>query len=202
MKKQLRRQIIARRNSLARATREEKSAVITRRVLELPCWQKARLIMCYVSFGSEVLTHPLIRAALSQGKRVTVPMCIPEGRRLLASEVLDFPGDLQPGTWGILEPRPETLRPVNPGDIDLVLVPGVAFDHAGNRLGYGGGYYDRFLASLRPGALAIALAFAEQIVADVYPEVHDRPVDMVITDQEIIRPGKDEGICADGAGLS
>ncbi|MGI9860590.1 5-formyltetrahydrofolate cyclo-ligase [Moorella naiadis] len=186
MKKQLRKEIIARRNSLAAAAREEKSALITRRLLTLPAWEQARVLMCYVSFGSEVNTFPLIAAALEQGKRVTVPLCLSEGRRLLAAEVSDFPGDLQPGTWGILEPRPETLRPVAPEIIDLVLVPGVAFDRTGNRLGYGAGYYDRFLATLRPGARTIALAFAEQIVADVYPQVHDRPVDMVITDGEII----------------
>lgn len=186
LKKQLRKEIIARRNSLAAVDREEKSALITRRVLALPFWEQARIIMCYVSFGSEVNTFPLITTALEQGKRVAVPLCQPEGRRLLAAEVSDFPGDLRPGTWGILEPRPETLRPLAPGFIDLVLVPGVAFDRAGNRLGYGGGYYDRFLATLRPGARAIALAFSEQIVADVYPQAHDRPVDMVITDGGII----------------
>jgi len=193
VKKQLRQQIISRRNSLELAVREYKSALITRRVLGLPVWQQARIVMGYVSFGSEVLTPPLIRIALEQGKRVTVPLCLPEGRRLLAAEIRDFPGDLRPGTWGILEPRPEILRPVDPVLLDLVLVPGVGFDRNGNRLGYGGGYYDRFLGSLRPGAPAIALAFAEQIVADVYPEAHDRPVDMVITDRELIATGKDEG---------
>lgn len=157
--------------------------------------------MCYVSFGSEVNTFPLIQAALEQSKRLAVPLCQPEGQSLLAAEISDFPGDLRPGTWGILEPRPEALRPVAPELLDLVLVPGVAFDRSGNRLGYGAGYYDRFLATLRPGARTIALAFAEQIVTDVYPQAHDRPVDMVITDQEIIEPGKDEGICADGPGL-
>ncbi|BCV22713.1 5-formyltetrahydrofolate cyclo-ligase [Moorella sp. Hama-1] len=201
MKKQLRKEIIARRNSLTAADREEKSALITRRVLALPVWRQARIIMCYVSFGSEVNTFPLIQAALEQSKRLAVPLCQPEGQSLLAAEILDFPGDLCPGTWGILEPRPEALRPVAPELLDLVLVPGVAFDRSGNRLGYGAGYYDRFLATLRPGARTIALAFTEQIVTDVYPQAHDRPVDMVITDQEIIEPGKDEGICADGPGL-
>jgi 5-formyltetrahydrofolate cyclo-ligase len=156
--------------------------------MELPAWQQAGTIMSYVSFGSEVATPPLITAALAAGKRVAVPFCVREGRRLIASEVLAFPDDLQPGTLGILEPRPESLRPLAPELIDLVIVPGVAFDRAGNRLGYGAGYYDRFLATLKPGAVTAGLAFAKQIVASVYPEAHDRPVDMVITETEIIKP--------------
>ncbi|MDK2817477.1 MAG: 5-formyltetrahydrofolate cyclo-ligase [Moorella sp. (in: firmicutes)] len=188
MKKQLRKQIIARRNALATAVREAKSEIIVKKVLELPAWQQAGIIMSYVSFGSEVATPALIKAALAGGKRVAVPLCVRDGRRLIASEVLAFPDDLQPGTWGILEPRPESLRPLEPELIDLVIVPGVAFDRGGNRLGYGAGYYDRFLATLRPGAMTIALAFTEQIVPDVYPEPHDRPVDMVITEAGIIEP--------------
>ncbi|MBC7325946.1 MAG: 5-formyltetrahydrofolate cyclo-ligase, partial [Moorella sp. (in: Bacteria)] len=128
---------------------------------------------------------------LAGGKRVAVPLCIREGRRLIASEVFAFPGDLEPGTWGILEPKKENLRPLAPDLIDLVIVPGVAFDRAGNRLGYGAGYYDRFLATLRPGARCIAVGFAEQIVPDVYAEPHDRRVDMIVTDAEIIEtPGE------------
>lgn len=188
LKKQLRKQIIARRNALATAVREAKSEIIVKKVLELPAWQQAGIIMSYVSFGSEVATPALIKAALAGGKRVAVPLCVRDGRRLIASEVLAFPDDLQPGTWGILEPRPESLRPLEPELIDLVIVPGVAFDRGGNRLGYGAGYYDRFLATLRPGAMTIALAFTEQIVPDVYPEPHDRPVDMVITEAGIIEP--------------
>ncbi|WP_258358639.1 5-formyltetrahydrofolate cyclo-ligase [Moorella sulfitireducens (nom. illeg.)] len=186
MKKQLRREIIARRNSLAAALREAKSRIILNKLQGLPVWQQAGVIMSYVSFGSEVATPELIKTALAGGKRVAVPLCVREGRRLIASEIFAFPGDLQPGTWGILEPRPECLRPLDPGLIDLAIVPGVAFDRAGNRLGYGAGYYDRFLATLRPGTKAVALAFAEQVVPDVYPEAHDRPVDVVITDVEII----------------
>ncbi|WP_406677004.1 5-formyltetrahydrofolate cyclo-ligase [Moorella sp. ACPs] len=188
MKKQLRQQIIARRDALAKTVREAKSEIIVNKLQGLPAWQQAGTIMSYVSFGSEVATPALIKAALAGGKRVAVPLCVRDGRRLIASEVLAFPDDLQPGTWGILEPRPESLRPLDPKLIDLVIVPGVAFDRAGNRLGYGAGYYDRFLATLRPETRTIALAFAEQIVPDVYPEAHDRPVDMVITDTEIIQP--------------
>ncbi|MDN5344787.1 MAG: 5-formyltetrahydrofolate cyclo-ligase [Clostridia bacterium] len=188
-KKQLRQEIIARRDALAEGVRQARSEIIVQKVLALPAWQQAAIVMSYVSFGSEVATPPLIEAALAGGKRATVPLCVREGRQLIAAEILHFPADLQPGTWGILEPRPERVRPLAPELIDLVIVPGVAFDRDGNRLGYGGGYYDRFLATLRPGATTIALAFREQLVPDVYPEAHDRPVQIVITDVEILRPG-------------
>lgn len=186
MKQGLRQQVVARRNALAETVRKNKSKIIHNKLKELPTWQQAGVVMSYVSFGSEVSTHTLIKEALAAGKRVAVPLCVREGRRLIPSEILDFPDDLRPGTWGILEPRPECLRPLDPQLIDLVIVPGVAFDRKGNRLGYGAGYYDRFLKTLKPGTVTIALAFSEQIVPDVYAEDHDLPVDMVVTDEEVI----------------
>ncbi|PRR68698.1 5-formyltetrahydrofolate cyclo-ligase [Neomoorella humiferrea] len=186
MKQELRRLVIARRNALAETVRETKSEIIYNKLTGLPAWQQAEVVMSYVSFGSEVTTHALIKGALAVGKRVAVPLCVREGRCLIPSEIFAFPDDLRPGTWGILEPRQECLRPLDPQLIDLVIVPGVAFDRKGNRLGYGAGYYDRFLKTLRPGAAIIALAFSEQIVPDVYAEDHDLPVDMVVTDEEVI----------------
>ncbi|MDK2821668.1 MAG: 5-formyltetrahydrofolate cyclo-ligase [Clostridia bacterium] len=188
MKKKLRQQIIAKRDALSKTAIHAKSKIIQKRILELPVWQRSRIIMTYVSFGSEVETSTIIKTALEQGKVVTVPYCVPEGRQLIASKVLNFPEDLQSSTYGILEPRPETLRPLDPELIDLVIAPGVAFDNYGNRLGYGAGYYDRFLTKLNSEAVVIALAFKEQIVSNVYPEAHDQSVHMVITDDEIIEP--------------
>ncbi|MGI9953482.1 5-formyltetrahydrofolate cyclo-ligase [Moorellaceae bacterium AZ2] len=188
MRKELRKEILARRNNLTAEAVARKSRAIQERLLSLSSWQEARTVMIYVSFGSEVRTEGLLQEALGQGKRVAVPYCQKEKRELIASEVYRYPEDLSPGTWGIMEPRLETLRPLDPQAIDLCIVPGVAFDEGGNRLGYGAGYYDRFLPNLRPGTPKIALAFDIQIVATTHPSLHDIPVDLIITETRIIKP--------------
>ncbi|MCG0278765.1 MAG: 5-formyltetrahydrofolate cyclo-ligase [Thermanaeromonas sp.] len=188
MKAYLRKEVLARRNALSEGERNKKNKAIHRRLLSLSAWEEANFLMIYVSFGSEVSTDYLIKKALAQGKKVAVPYCLREERKLMASVIYDYPGDLIPRTWGILEPRPEALRPVEPGLIDLCLVPGVAFDIYGNRLGYGAGYYDRFLPRLRPDAYKIALAFEVQIVDTVFPTPQDVPVDLIITEARMIRP--------------
>jgi len=188
MKVHLRKEVLARRNLLTKEEQAKKSEAIHRRLLSLPAWEEATFVMIYVSFGSEVSTDYLIKKALTQGKMVAVPYCYREERKLIASKIYDYPGDLIPRTWGILEPRPEALRPIDPRLIDLCLVPGVAFDIFGNRLGYGAGYYDGFLPSLRAGTPKIALAFEIQIVNTVFPTPRDVPVDLIITEARIIRP--------------
>lgn len=188
MKVHLRKEVLALRNLLTKEEQKKKNEAIFRRLLSLPAWEEANLVMIYVSFGSEVNTDYLIQKALAEGKKVAVPYCLREERKLIASILYDYPGDLIPRTWGILEPRPEALRPIEPRLIDLCLVPGVAFDIYGNRLGYGAGYYDRFLPHLRPEAHKIALAFEIQIVDTVFPTPQDVPVDLIITEARIIRP--------------
>jgi 5-formyltetrahydrofolate cyclo-ligase len=105
---------------------------------------------------------------------------------LLFSRIIDYTGDLAPGTWGILEPQPDRVRPVALEEIDLVITPGAAFDQQGQRIGYGGGFYDGLLKSFHKPS--VALAYAVQMVEEV-PTVsgHDEPVDIIITEEEIIR---------------
>ena len=94
--------------------------------------------------------------------------------------------DLFPGFKGIREPDPDSLRQLSADDLDLIIVPGVAFDSSGNRLGMGKGYYDRFLKHLRPSALKIALAFENQIVASIPWDDNDIKMDMIITEERVI----------------
>lgn len=186
-KSELRKDVVKERVALPPALVTQKSASITEKIIDLEEYRRAGTIMVYVDFRNEVETAALIRAALAAGKRVAVPVTDIPGKKLTPSRLLDYPGDLVPGAWGILEPRAEFFRPVRPEEIDLVVVPGVAFDEKGNRLGYGGGFYDRFLPRTRQGTVYLAPAFELQVKPDVYPGKHDCPVHILVTEERVIR---------------
>jgi 5-formyltetrahydrofolate cyclo-ligase len=160
--------------------RESKSREIGKRLYSLPEYRAASVIMFFASFRSEVDTLTMIRHVLAAGKRVFLPKV--RGRDLALFEILDFDKDTAPGAWAIPEPR-ET-RPVTIQEVDLMIVPGLAFDENGNRLGYGAGFYDRILPSFR--RTTVALAFEEQIVPDVPVSIHDIPVKKIVTEKRII----------------
>ena len=185
-KHELRKNIINGRNRLAAHEIKKKSALITDRFLGLEEYLRAGTVMAYVDFRNEVQTGSIINDALARGKRLAVPITDVAGKKLTPSQVKDFPGDLAPGAWNILEPKPECVIPVPPGEIDLVIVPGVAFDATGNRLGYGGGFYDRFLLTVKPGCVFAALSFELQIRSNVYPGEHDLPVHILVTENRAL----------------
>ncbi len=148
------------------------------------------LVMCYVSMKGEAPTRDIIRACLIRGQRVCVPWVEPETMDISASELENFNLDLAPGCAGILEPRDTCRRPVSLGDIDVHLVPGMAFDFKGARLGRGAGCYDRFLAGCGEESVRIGIAFSWQVIDDVPSENHDIPMDWIITEEGII-PAKE-----------
>ncbi len=187
MKKALRRGVLCRRDALPSSARTEASRAIMRKFISLPEYLGSKTVMFFVSFGSEVSTMDAIRDALASGRRAAVPKADKAGRKLAISAILDPEADLAPGAYGIPEPVDGRTKPVNPSEIDLVMMPGAAFDDACNRLGYGGGYYDSFLPTLRPGVPRIAAAFEIQIVDRVPVEEHDLKVDAVVTEKRIIR---------------
>ncbi|MQL50706.1 5-formyltetrahydrofolate cyclo-ligase [Desulfofundulus thermobenzoicus] len=191
-KGELRKDVLKARGSLSPVEVAEKSKRILTRVLSLEEFHRAKTLMAYVDFRNEVKTGDLIVESMARGKRVAVPLTDVAGKRLVPSLLLDFPGDLAPGTWGILEPRPECLRPLEPQELDLVVVPGVAFDRQGNRLGYGGGFYDRFLPQTGPDTVWLAPAFEVQVVPEVYHGPHDCPVHILVTEERVVyaRRGK------------
>lgn len=192
-KKELRKKVIAARASLPEAEVARKSARITESIVALPEYQKALSIMAYVDFRNEVQTGELIKKALQDGKKVAVPYTDLAGKRLIPSLLEDFPGDLVPGTYGILEPPADCLRPVGPEELDLVIVPGVAFDERGNRLGYGGGFYDRFLPRTGEDCVWLAPAFELQLQPGVYAAEHDCPVHIIVTEDRVIECRKNNG---------
>ncbi|MCG3177236.1 MAG: hypothetical protein MOGMAGMI_02204 [Candidatus Omnitrophica bacterium] len=166
--------------------RRKRSLLIEERFLQMDAYRKARLVLYYVSMPQEVDTFRLMESALAQGKRVAVPACDTAGTDLGVYELSSL-GQLRPGTLGILEPEVSTCEAVVLAEIDLVVVPGLAYDLRKNRLGRGKGYYDRFLSRLPESVPKVALAFDFQIVDEVPVEDHDVPLDVVLTDRRKIR---------------
>lgn len=153
---------------------------IEARLRTLDVFQQAYKILFYVSFLSEVQTHQLIKEAL-KNKKVGVPLV--NNKELLIKEITDF-SQLSPGHKNILEPSSD-LPDLKVEDLNLIIVPGVAFDKKHYRLGYGGGYYDRLLAKDNDH-ISIGLAFEEQIVDDLPIESHDQKVDFIVTDKRVL----------------
>jgi 5-formyltetrahydrofolate cyclo-ligase len=141
--------------------------------------------MCFVSFGSEVDTSAIIDWALTQGKTVAAPRIIAP-RTMVMHRFTDPTRDLEEGKHGIRAPRAD-LPLVAPAEFDLVLMPGSAFSADGARLGYGGGFYDTYLAHAT-NVPRIAVAFELQIVGELPHEAHDLAVDAIVTEQRVIRP--------------
>ena len=179
-----RREVMAARDAMPADARAAASAAITARIIALPTFVVARIVLLTLSFRSEWDTLPLIGAALAAGKKVAAPRVNRATRMLELRALVDPPRDLVVGSFGIPEPTPDA-EPVAPDAIDWVLVPGVAFDRAGRRLGYGGGYYDRLLPLLGR-ASRVAGAFDIQLIDRVPSAPHDLTVDAIVTESQIL----------------
>jgi 5-formyltetrahydrofolate cyclo-ligase len=173
------------RNSHNPSELDELSVEITNNVVRTGWVAEARTICTYLHTGSEVRTEQIVDWALSRGKRVIVPITIKAEKHLLFSE-LRATADLEKGVFGIPEPRPACRRPVPLEEADVVLVPGIAWDTHGYRIGYGGGYYDRSLNSIRKHVNTIGLAFEFQMITDLPRIRYDRHVDKIVTEQRTI----------------
>ena len=169
------------RDGLAVDYRASASDKIRQRTLELPEVSSAKAIFIYVSFRSEVLTHALIEHLLTAGKVVVVPRA-GDGNRMEAHQIHDLTA-LRPGRFGI--PVPVGTEAYQ-GSIEVCIAPGLAFTVRGDRLGYGQGYYDRFLAA-HPAMTTIALAFDAQVIEELPTDVTDRQMDIIVTESRVIR---------------
>ena len=176
-KKQIRSKILLQLKIQKEEDRKTKSRIIGQKLLHSPVFKKAKRVMFYIALSGEVDTKDMIKTAQRLGKIIAVPVC----RRI--------PGALRPcllgkghrlvqGPYGIAEPA--IKKAINPVDLDLVVLPGMAFDRKGNRLGRGKGYYDRFLKRLPERTVTVGLAFGFQILPAVPATRHDVSVDKVI----------------------
>ena len=185
-KKEIRKRIMTLRNAMPLEAIAAKSGEIVRRLKELPEIRESSTLMVFLNFGSEVVTDDLIVWGWAEGKRIVVPLCHPESREMTPCLIGGF-ADLETGHYGIREPKADRLRVVPPGEIEAVLVPAVAFDRRGYRVGYGGGYYDRFLPKA-PQAVRIGAVFACQIVPEVPIDRYDVQAERIVTEEGIIIP--------------
>ena len=185
-KKTLRRDILAKRALLSKNDHISLSKNIFNRLKETEYYKNANNIFVFISFGSELDTHEFIKEAIEEGKNILVPITIHKSREMIPSLLKDF-NELEPGYFNILGPKKEFERHVDPQEIDLVVVPGAVFDNRGYRVGYGGGFYDRFLSTkVRKEVPKIAVGFDFQVIDKVPTEEFDFPVDFIITDKRII----------------
>jgi 5-formyltetrahydrofolate cyclo-ligase len=172
--------MLRRRDALSPQERLAKSDAVWKRLAELPEFQQADAVFFYITHGSEVDTALMRQMARDLGLRVAAPRSAP-GDHSMVFHWLDSEDDLVPGAYGILQPEPGTgIADLGPSVV--VLVPGLVFDTHGNRIGFGGGYYDRWLAGAGRGSVTVGLAFGEQVVGSLEALPHDRPVDRLVTD--------------------
>lgn len=190
MKHKLKDGIFKKRKSLSKREIDEKSAAMREKLFSLNEFKDAKNIMFYVSFNNEVDTIETIKELLKNKgenkKNIIVPYVEKNNPILQLSKLNSF-DDLEPKTFGILEPKDGKIKKFDVKKVDLVLVPGIVFDENGHRIGYGYGYYDRFLRKLNKNKTKIGLCYDFQLVDKIPEEKHDVPMDIIITEKRIVK---------------
>jgi len=187
----LRKKWMKKRKKVAKKEGDIKSKIISKKILSLKEIKESKNIMIYVSYRSEVSTNKLIISLLNNNKRIFAPYCIKDEKRMEVVEIENPDQDLEKGAYGIKEPAKRIRNnKVDPKNLDIVVVPAVAFSKSGYRVGYGGGYYDRFLERLANKTISIGINYEEMLFDKVPKEDHDLAVDMVVTDKRLLRINK------------
>lgn len=185
LKDNMRKEMTKKRKEFVSSNKYKFDKSILENLIETNEFKNANTVFVYVSYNNEVDTHEIIKECIKDGKKVCVPKVISKIEGMKAIEIRAF-DELKPGAYGILEPT-SFDKCLYEEDIDLILLPGLAFDNNGGRLGYGGGFYDKFLRKTSKHSKKIGLAYDIQIVNNVPREDFDEKVNMVITDKKIIR---------------
>lgn len=187
-KKALRKEILTKRKNIDTAEKEEMDKKILDRFFESKYYKEAKKIFIYISYDSEIDTIKIIDKAFKDGKKIYVPRTEFESRLMDAVEITSF-DNLIKSSYGILEPSINTPY-INPNELDLIVVPGVAFDKKGGRMGYGAGFYDRYFKKINKDNIEkitkLALAYDFQVLEEVPMSAQDVPVDYIITEKEFI----------------
>ncbi|MEG0371794.1 MAG: 5-formyltetrahydrofolate cyclo-ligase [Clostridium sp.] len=184
MKNELRKQLINKRGELTNIQIETLSGIINSHILNWNKYKESSSVMTYYSFRNEVLTDEVINSSFDLDKIVVLPKSVNEGRIILPCIIKSI-SDLKRGSYGIMEPPTDNL--LDKEKIDIVFVPGVGFDNKGFRIGYGAGYYDRFLNNYK--GIKVGVCFEIQMVNDACHDNHDVAMDYIITERGIIKTG-------------
>ena len=181
-KKALRRELLARRDAIAPAQRTRIAEKLVARLVALPEYAAARLVLATMAIGSEWATRGFIERARADGKAIVLPRITPAPRHLEIHVVEDLERDLIPGTWDIPEPDPARCRKVDLAEVDFALVPALGADRAGYRIGYGAGYFDRLLAGRGARPFCVTALPAAFVLANIPHDSRDIPVDRILSD--------------------
>lgn len=180
----LRQRMIQKRLVFSAEERTNANQSIHQKVLK--SWNENwKTILIYINQADEVATVPLILEFLERGKRLCVPSFDRVSKQYYPSELKEFESEIESGLMGILEPKAALCRPVEREELDVVFLPGLAFDINGNRIGYGYGYFDKICHSIR--AFKIGLAYQFQIVEQIVPHTNDVAMGMIITEEKVIQ---------------
>lgn len=182
MKDEIRKQIVKKRKNTPYSEIINKSKSIEKKLLKTSEFKKSNNILFYISYDNEVNTHNIIKKTIRSNKVVYVPISDVKNKKIIISKLEDW-DDLSVGAYGILEPKDKNKFSVD--KIDLILIPGIAFDDKGNRIGHGMGYYDKLLKKFK-NTTNIGLAFEFQLINTIKNKKYDVPVDKIITEERII----------------
>lgn len=186
MKELIRMRHLQLRNGLSLGEIAKKSKAIMDRLFSLPEFEKSRTVLFYASFGSEVDTYKMMEEALRQGKTVCVPVTSFKDKTIEISGIASL-SDLEKKPSGLIEPK--KINPVDLEKIDIVIVPGIAFDLDGYRIGYGGGFYDKLLRKAPRRIISIGLCFEQNLEQRLPRQSHDAKMNKIITEKRVIEVG-------------
>jgi len=184
-KKELRKIVLKERKKLNKDEVNSLSEKIISYLIKMKEFKQSETIMVYLSFKEEVDTFNLIYKMQDLGKKVVITYTDKKENVLIPCKLIDLEDSLEKNPFGYLEPKEDSIEKVSPSEIDLIITPGLAFDKKGNRVGYGGGYYDKLLTST-PQATKVAVSYDFQIFSEVPNEKFDIPVDYIVTPTRII----------------
>ena len=184
-KAEIRTRLRAMRRVLSKQEQDAAAKSVHDHLAAFDAYRTSRVVMAYMACRGELSLEPVIRDVLARGKTLVLPRCEADG--IMTARRICAMSDLVPGAYGLLEPD-GACEAIAPAKIDLILVPGVAFDRMGRRLGQGAGYYDRFLPGTQALCAGVCHDFA--LLENVPSQAHDIPMDFVITPGGIISPGK------------
>lgn len=185
-KEVIRQRALSKRRSLSSQQIHSRSERIGERLFALSVFRKAKLVLFYISLPEEVQTHGMIKGCFREAKKVAVTTVDCATGEIVPFEIKKPDFDLICGAFDIPEPAEKDRYPVYLPEIDLVVVPGVAYSEKGERIGFGGGFYDRLLRQLRPDSTSVAVCFECQIMDNVPCEEHDVSVDCIVTERRVI----------------